>query len=382
MESLSKAFSISSSVFERSGKTFLDWATKDRTERGAAKKISVWRPSFDADRDLICTAFGLEHSLSAASSSKKGGPMQERAGSKAAKTKHISSQIESQQRRFAVYAQRQVRDIPKGTTKIAPHKLFPTDQNEFNQANTIIIYEASPADSDDFFLSSQSHRLAGQRTPNFLPADEPEPFTVMQDVIARVFERVLDVWNQEVAILDVQYSTLEDQIYERPSDDTHASELWAFSKRVLEMEKLVKFHSILLEEVEDSFDGFAGRAEPTEWLEQTSKDFEQLGKAIQDDFIVPTEHMIDLMYKSVSIRDARQSLELNMSLWRLSWITFIFLPLTFLVGFFGMNVTPINHYPSLKWYFVTAVPLMVVVFLFYFMIKLPIARPVHKRIAL
>jgi Mg2+ and Co2+ transporter CorA len=42
------------------------------------------------------------------------------------------------------------------------------------------------------------------------------------------------------------------------------------------------------------------------------------------------------MYKSISIRDSRQSLELNASLWRLSWITFIFLPLTFLVGFFGM----------------------------------------------
>lgn len=44
------------------------------------------------------------------------------------------------------------------------------------------------------------------------------------------------------------------------------------------------------------------------------------------------------MYKSVSIRDARKSVELNTSLWRLSWITFILLPLTFLVGAFGMNV--------------------------------------------
>ena len=55
------------------------------------------------------------------------------------------------------------------------------------------------------------------------------------------------------------------------------------------------------------------------------------------------------MYKSVSIRDARKSVELNTSLWRLSWITFIFLPLTFLVGFFGMNVDTFHSNPSIKW---------------------------------
>ena len=56
------------------------------------------------------------------------------------------------------------------------------------------------------------------------------------------------------------------------------------------------------------------------------------------------------MYKPISIRDARQSLEINTSLWRLSWITFIFLPLTFLAGIFGMNVSEVRSYPSMKWY--------------------------------
>lgn len=46
----------------------------------------------------------------------------------------------------------------------------------------------------------------------------------------------------------------------------------------------------------------------------------------------------DLVYKSVEIRDSRHSLQLNTSMWRLSWITFIFLPLTFIGTFFGMNV--------------------------------------------
>lgn len=71
------------------------------------------------------------------------------------------------------------------------------------------------------------------------------------------------------------------------------------------------------------------------------------------------------MYKSVSIKDSKQSLELNASLWRLSWITFIFLPLTFLAGMFGMNVDALKDFPSLKWYFVAAVPLVRFVALLY-----------------
>lgn len=55
------------------------------------------------------------------------------------------------------------------------------------------------------------------------------------------------------------------------------------------------------------------------------------------------------MYKSVEIRDSRYSLQLGRSMWRLSWITFIFLPGTFLVGFFGMNVDTFKDDPSIKW---------------------------------
>ena len=56
------------------------------------------------------------------------------------------------------------------------------------------------------------------------------------------------------------------------------------------------------------------------------------------------------------IRDSRDSLRLGESMWRLSWITFIFLPLTFVSGFFGMNVDTFEKDPSIKWYFIVIVP--------------------------
>ena len=96
------------------------------------------------------------------------------------------------------------------------------------------------------------------------------------------------------------------------------------------------------------------------------------------------------MYKSISIRDARHSLELNTSMWRLSWITFIFLPLTFLAGFFGMNVDAFANAPSLKWYFRSILlPLLVLIRLYlyflltryfanrYFISAAPLVRPLN-----
>lgn len=60
-------------------------------------------------------------------------------------------------------------------------------------------------------------------------------------------------------------------------------------------------------------------------------------------------------------------------MWRLSWITFIFLPLTFVVGFFGMNVDTFSGNPSIKWYFIAAVPLMLLVLLLWYLLKHGIA---------
>ncbi|MBE7182201.1 MAG: magnesium transporter CorA family protein, partial [Terriglobus roseus] len=95
---------------------------------------------------------------------------------------------------------------------------------------------------------------------------------------------------------------------------------------------------------------------------------------VAEDLVKPTDALNDLLYKSVEIRDSRHSIRLSLSMWRLSWITFIFLPLTFVVGFFGMNVDTFSNDPSLKWFFISAVPLMLVVLGLWYVVKHMIAR--------
>jgi len=82
------------------------------------------------------------------------------------------------------------------------------------------------------------------------------------------------------------------------------------------------------------------------------------------------------MYRSVAIRDSHASLQLGTSMWRLSWITFIFLPATFIVGFFGMNVETFAGGASLdiKWFFIVLFPFFAVVFIGWYILKHLLAK--------
>ena len=63
-------------------------------------------------------------------------------------------------------------------------------------------------------------------------------------------------------------------------------------------------------------------------------------------------------------------------MWRLSWITFIFLPLNFISSFYGMNVDTFEANPNIRYYFASAIPLMVVVLFFWYFTKHSLA---HER---
>jgi hypothetical protein len=105
------------------------------------------------------------------------------------------------------------------------------------------------------------------------------------------------------------------------------------------------------------------------WLGSVPEELEKLTGNWDRDIIAPTSGLSDLMYKSVGIRDARHSLQLGLSMWRLSWITFIFLPLTFTVGFFGMNVSTFSENPPIKWWFVVSIPVLALVLILWYGVK-------------
>ena len=120
-----------------------------------------------------------------------------------------------------------------------------------------------------------------------------------------------------------------------PADESRAPELWTNSSQWLKVEKLISIHSNIAKEMQLNLHELSSDQTEDNWLESSNADMERISDLIQEDLVKPTANLADLMYKSVEIRDSRHGLQLNTSMWRLSWITFIFLPLTFIVGFFG-----------------------------------------------
>lgn len=139
----------------------------------------------------------------------------------------------------------------------------------------------------------------------------------------------------------------------------------------LKVERLIYIHADLAEEMRGHLHELAGEdpREDEPWLGSAPEDIQKLTGQWERDIIGPTTALSDLMYKSVGIRDSRDSLQLGLSMWRLSWITFIFLPLTFTVGFFGMNVDTFESNPSIKWWFISSVPILLVVIILWYGVK-------------
>ncbi|KAF2478000.1 uncharacterized protein BDR25DRAFT_338695 [Lindgomyces ingoldianus] len=245
-----------------------------------------------------------------------------------------------------------------------------------DNGSTIILFEHSQSGSveDTLIGARQEIEQRWRRLTFYLPKEDASNdatlATECMDFILRdIFKALAFTWEKYLNICETHVSILEDKIYDNPSDESRAPELWTNSSLWLKVERLLYIHSGIIREMRSYLRELAEGEDPREndlWLGSASDELDKLTTQFQEGVIKPTTSLSDLMYKSVGIRDARHSLQLGLSMWRLSWITFIFLPLTFVCGFFGMNVDTFEPNPSIKWWFITSVPLMlVVIFLWY-----------------
>jgi hypothetical protein len=161
--------------------------------------------------------------------------------------------------------------------------------------NTILIYENVHDDCEEIIQGDALLDL--ERKAGGAKDEDPAAALVktMEDILLHVFAKVLRAWRKQLALLSLQHTQLEDRVYGQPSDDSHATELWAMSKYLWGMAKLVNRHSILIEDVQENFNHFAERSGDDNWLDDVLRDFKQASITIQEDFIRPTEHMIDLV---------------------------------------------------------------------------------------
>ncbi|MCJ1387970.1 hypothetical protein MMC18_000813 [Xylographa bjoerkii] len=247
---------------------------------------------------------------------------------------------------------------------------------DLDNGSAILLFEESNSGSiEDTIIASRGlTESRWRRLPFYLAFESQESMDddqmalqctklIMQDI----WKAIAEVWEEFLEVAGGHVGILEDRIYENPADESLAPLLWTNSDMWLSVERLMLVHKNVIRECQANLKELADRFYT--WLENTTGDFERLNNLIQEDLTKPTTGLADLMYKSVGIRDARHAVELSISLWRLSWITFIFLPLTFLCGFFSMQVSVFANTPSLMWYFVAAIPMMLAVFASWYLLK-------------
>ncbi|PSN64316.1 hypothetical protein BS50DRAFT_575766 [Corynespora cassiicola Philippines] len=251
-----------------------------------------------------------------------------------------------------------------------------------DNGSTIILFEYAQSGSpmDTLIgarqeIESRWRRLTFYMSKEEMENDERLAISCMDLILRDIFKSLSFTWERYLNCCETHVGILEDKIYENPADESRAPELWTNASLWLKVERLLYLHTDIVKEMRNHLRQLSD-GDPREgevWLGNTAEELAKLTTQFEEGVTKPTDNLSDLMYKMVGIRDARYSLQLGVSMWRLSWITFIFLPLTFVCGFFGMNVDTFEGNPSIKWWFVVTFPLFAVIMVSWYIVKHSVA---------
>lgn len=134
-------------------------------------------------------------------------------------------------------------------------------------------------------------------------SDVQEPLIGNPVVIAAIrliFDAVAGKWSDYILAMHNYIATLEEHVYSQPANDEYSPLLWSVSKRLLQAERLLKFHVLLLENVQNELLDItgAGTMDP-EWLRQSLKEFTRLSSEVEESLRRPVTYMVDLVLSSL-----------------------------------------------------------------------------------
>jgi Mg2+ and Co2+ transporter CorA len=265
---------------------------------------------------------------------------------------------------------------------------------ELDNGNTIILFESSHTgnSSDTMIQAREEIEVRWRRLMLYLNKEEQSEeklaMELMDLVLRDVFNGLRVRWEKTLSKCEAHVNILEDKVYENPADESRAPELWSNSAMWLKLEQLITLHTVTVKDLQQQMRDLSDCEEfiKDDWVRDTPADLERIADQFDQEMVKPTANLSDLLYKSVEIRDSRHSLQLGLSMWRLSWITFIFLPLTFMGTIFGMNVDIFQpadgNFPGLKWYFIISIPFMILIIIVYIFIKSSLSASVSHDIPL
>ncbi|KAL8736764.1 MAG: hypothetical protein Q9166_000130 [cf. Caloplaca sp. 2 TL-2023] len=304
-------FHICSPAFSRNRTRFSDWVKGENIEHLSAWQTAFWRPSYDRTRNVVRAAFGLEylvpqlHSVSVTEGH-----------SRFSKTPRLKATIKSPDdvhdnslQRLSVYIQ-----LPRANAT-SPGLTGPSSGiDKFVEGETtdqgIMKAQKAKLAGDNTVLIFDSHHKAIATVP-LIAGEEPwhqlldsldglnhrdSGYRLALAVVELTFESVAARWSHYILSMHNYIASLEERVYENPADDTRTTALWSVSKQLLQAERLLKFHVLLLENIQNDFKGLEqGDAIPTDWLQPNLSEFRRLSSEVEETLKKPTAHMVDLV---------------------------------------------------------------------------------------
>ena len=173
-----------------------------------------------------------------------------------------------------------------------------SDPKRFSLGNIMIVYDSKQDEVvskplvPEFWPWSPDH----DRWSYIYEGCDPtgaKGFTLKFAVVQLLCEAVAGKWSDYILCMHAHIVFLEQKIYEKPANDKQAHLLWDVSKQILQAERLIKFHIILLENIQSNLGQFT--CEPQEWLNPNITEFRRLSSEMEESLSKPVAHMVDLV---------------------------------------------------------------------------------------
>lgn len=178
-----------------------------------------------------------------------------------------------------------------------------TDRLPFTLDNSVVIFDSM------YKGTSTSELMSGRGAWQQLNEDhESSENPILSATIQLIFDTIAGKWSDYILTMHNYIVALEEIIYDQPADDRRAPTLWSISKQLLQAERLMKFHVLLLENIQRDLISLTRNETHPDWLGQNLSEFNRLSSEIEETLKKPIAHMVDL----VSIDVQMISSELNL----------------------------------------------------------------------
>ena len=251
------------------------------------RQTEFWRPVIDKSLNVIRTAFGIEYLVPYQPS---GGPSEHSAGISAAHSTQDEDSLSEQLptsclQKIAVFIQFNNR---QGTQ---PHF---SESYEKSLGNYLIIFDKTH-DS----LATEDLIPVPDTWVNVLEdfdiVNQPSGNAVAFAIIQVIYEAVARKWSDFVLCMDNYIAVLKEEIYTQPANDQWSTALWSITKQTSEAERLIKFHLLLMEDIQNSLVFLIEKPFGPDWLSQNISDFKRLSNEIDESLKKPVANMVDLV---------------------------------------------------------------------------------------